>query len=114
MKFAVDTNVLAYAEGADGPERRQLALDLLERLPPEYTGVPVQALGELFRVLVGKMGRSPAEARAAVLHWGDTFPLLETSGAVLLGAADLVSCHRDSRHNSRAGHPGWRRCSLLT
>ncbi len=25
----------------------------------------------------------------------------------------LVSCPRGSRHNSRAGHPGWRRCSSL-
>jgi hypothetical protein len=26
----------------------------------------------------------------------------------------LVSRPRDSRHNSRAGHPGWLRCSSLT
>ena len=25
-----------------------------------------------------------------------------------------MSCHRDSSHNSRAGHPGWLRCSSLT
>ena len=28
--------------------------------------------------------------------------------------ATLVSRIRDSSHNSRAGHPGWRRCSSLT
>src|SRR5437773_514467 len=26
----------------------------------------------------------------------------------------LVSCNSDSSHNSRAGHPGWLRCSSLT
>jgi predicted nucleic acid-binding protein len=93
MRFALDTNVLAYAEGVNGPEKKRLALDLVERLPPELTGVPVQALGELFRVLVGKAARSPANARAAILHWGDAFPLIETSGAVLLGAADLAVDH---------------------
>lgn len=94
MRFALDTNVLLYAEGANGPGKEQAALDLVARLPPELTGVPVQALGELFRVLVGKAGRSPEKARAAVLHWGDAFPLIETSSAVLLGAADLAVDHR--------------------
>lgn len=93
MRFAIDTNVLVYAEGANGPGKEQAARDLVARLPPELTGVPVQALGELFRVLVRKAKRSPADARSAVLHWGDTFPLIETSGAVLLGAADLAVDH---------------------
>jgi predicted nucleic acid-binding protein len=56
----------------------------------------VQILGELFTVLVKKAGRAPSAARAAMLSWGDTFPLVETSASVLLSAADLVTDHKFS------------------
>ena len=75
MRVALDTNVLAYAEGIDGPERRDTALDLVQRLQQEATVIPVQVLGELFNVLVRKAGRSRADARDALLSWRDTFPL---------------------------------------
>jgi len=93
MRFALDTNLFVYAEGANEPKKTRLALALLERLPPDVTGVSVQALAELFRVLVRKAAYSPARARAAVLRWGDTFPLIETSDAVMLGAMDLAVDH---------------------
>lgn len=95
IKVAVDTNVLAYAEDMNGPVMKQAALDLLEtQLPHESTMVSVLALGELFRILVRKAGRSAAEARAAVLTWGDAFPLIETSPTIVLAAMDLAVDHR--------------------
>lgn len=95
IKVAVDTNVLAYAEDMNGPVMKKAALDLLEtQLPPEWTMISVQALGELFRILVRKAGRSAAEARAAVLTWGDAFPLIETSPTIVLAAMDLAVDHR--------------------
>ena len=48
MKAALDTNILAYAEGANGAAMRDKAMDLLERLPPGAIVLPVQILGELF------------------------------------------------------------------
>jgi predicted nucleic acid-binding protein len=54
MRVALDTNVLAYAAGVNELERRDVALDLLGRLDERDTLLPVQVLGELFRVLVGK------------------------------------------------------------
>jgi predicted nucleic acid-binding protein len=54
MRIAIDTNILAYAEGVGDVARRDSALDLLKRLPPEIIIIPVQVLGELFRVLTGK------------------------------------------------------------
>ncbi|MBV9757573.1 MAG: PIN domain-containing protein [Alphaproteobacteria bacterium] len=93
MKVALDTNVLAYAEGVNGAARQPDALALLERLPAGSALVPVQVLGELFNVLVRKAGRSPAQARAAVLGWRDAFPLIATSSAVLVAAADLAADH---------------------
>ena len=63
MNVALDTNLLAYAEGVNGADRKRAALDLIERLPPETTLLPVQALGELFAVLV-KEGPPLAVGRA--------------------------------------------------
>lgn len=93
MRLALDTNVLAYAEGVNGAPRRRSTLDLIAKLPDDSTFLPVQVLGELFHVLVRKAGRSPDHARTAVLSWHDAFPLIETSPAVLLAATDLATDH---------------------
>jgi predicted nucleic acid-binding protein len=93
MRVALDTNILVYAEGVNGIPMKELALKLVEKLPEGTTVLPVQTLGELFNVLVRKAGRSPANARAAILSWRDAFPLIETSATVILGAADLATDH---------------------
>ncbi len=90
MRIALDTNILAYAEGVNGSARKKTAIQLIARLPESSTFVPVQVLGELFRVLVGKAGFSATQARAAILGWQDSFPLIETSPAILLAATDLA------------------------
>jgi predicted nucleic acid-binding protein len=79
LKVALDTNVLAYAEGVNDAEKRNIALDLIGDFPQEAIVVPVQALGELFNVLVRKAGRSRAGAGDALLAWRDTFPIIETT-----------------------------------
>lgn len=94
MRVAFDTNVLAYAEGLDDPPKQKAALALIERLSKNSVVIPVQVLGELFHVLVRKAGRSTMEARAAILGWRDAFPLVETSPAIMLAAADLATDHR--------------------
>lgn len=93
MRLALDTNVLAYAEGVNGTPRKKAALDIIEKLPEDSTFLPVQVLGELFHVLVRKAGRPPERARTAILSWQDAFPLIETSPAVLLAATDLATHH---------------------
>ncbi len=94
MRVAFDTNVLAYAEGTNGVERRDAAVAVIRRLPQEGAVIPVQVLGELFNVLVRKGGRSRRDARDALLSWRDTFPVVETSPEVLLSAADLAADHQ--------------------
>ena len=93
MRIALDTNVLAYAEGANGALMRDKALKLIERLPPEAIVLPAQTLGELFNVLVRKAKRRPGRARTAVLSWRDAYAVGETSAAVIVGATDLASDH---------------------
>ncbi|KZD12140.1 PIN domain-containing protein [Oceanibaculum pacificum] len=94
MKVALDTNILVYAEGLNGAEKRDIALSTLRRLPQEETIVPVQVLGELFQVLVRKAGRTRSEARDALLSWRDAYPTVATSPEIMLAAADLATDHR--------------------
>jgi len=94
VRVAIDTNVLAYAEGVNGAERRATCLDLFRRLPQELVVVPVQVLGELFNVLVRKAGKSRSDARDALLSWRDAFPVVETSPEVMLTAFDLATDHQ--------------------
>lgn len=91
VTVALDTNVLAYAEGVNDTGKKAVALTLLHARPPESTLIPVQSLGELFSVLVRKAGRSKARAQRAVLTWGDAFPLIETSREVVLMAMNLAA-----------------------
>jgi predicted nucleic acid-binding protein len=81
MRIALETNVLAYAEGANGAAMRDSALEVIERLPRERIVLPVQTLGELFNVLVRTARRRPARA-----DWSDAFPVTETTAALMFAA----------------------------
>lgn len=94
MRVALDTNILAYAEGVNGAALKRKALELVERMPEGAALLPVQTLGELFSVLVRKAGRAPRKARTAILSWRDAFPVIETSAEVMLAAADLATDHQ--------------------
>lgn len=94
MRVALDTNILAYAEGVNGAARKADALGVIQRLPGDSVTLPVQALGELFQLLVRKANRTAAQARDAMLGWRDAFPLIETSEDVMVGAAELSATHR--------------------
>jgi len=92
-RIALDTNILAYVEGVNGAEAKQPAAELIRKLPESSTFLPVQVLGELFRVLLRKARWPAPRAKLAVLSWQDTFPLIETSPSVLLAALDLAADH---------------------
>src|ERR1700693_1733060 len=85
MRVALDTNILAYAEGVNGAVRKKAALNIIEKLPGETTFLPVQVLGELFQVLTRKAERSPPQARAATHHLG-------IWDSVILSAAAAAGC----------------------
>jgi len=114
VRVALDTNVMAYAEGVDDDRMQAIAMELVLKLPSGSTILPIQTLGELFNVLVRKGGRSRDAARAAVLKWRDGFPVIETSAAIMLAATDLAVDHRlniwDSVILSAASQAG---CRLL-
>ncbi len=94
MRIALDTNILVYAEGVNGADRKQTALEILRGSASEEVMLPVQALGELFVVLTRKAGRPAADARAAALAWSDSYPLIGTTPSVMLEAMEIVTTHR--------------------
>jgi predicted nucleic acid-binding protein len=93
VKVALDTNILAYAEGVDSAEKRDTVLELLSNIPREAAIVPIQVLGELYNVLVRKAGRSRKVARDTLLSWRDAYPVAGTTPDVMLMAADLAADH---------------------
>jgi predicted nucleic acid-binding protein len=90
MRVAIDTNILAYAEGLGDDVRCSAALQLIEQLPVASVVLPAQTLGELTRVLTGKARRFPRAAREAVLGWADSFEVADSSWTAFQAALDLV------------------------
>lgn len=93
MRIALDTNVLAYAEGVGDEPRCRAARDTIAALPAMNVLIPAQALGELHRVLTGKAGRKAAEVREAMLGWADAFEVGDSTWRAMESAFDLVADH---------------------
>lgn len=96
MRLALDSNVLAYAEGVNGASMQNAALDLVAKLNTNTTFLPVQVLGELFNILVRKARLSRDKAAAVLLLWQDAFPSIETSQEVMVTAIGLACRHQIS------------------
>ncbi|TAG81071.1 MAG: PIN domain-containing protein [Betaproteobacteria bacterium] len=94
MRIAIDTNVLAYAEGVGDAKRCKKAAELVSALDVASVVLPAQVLGELYSVLTRKASRSANDARDAVLSWGDAFDVADSTHAAITAACDLASTHR--------------------
>lgn len=93
MRIALDTNILAYAEGIGDDERCGKAFSLIEHLPSDRVLLPAQTLGDLFRVLNNKAKRNIEEIRDAILSWSDSFEVLDSSWTSFQAAFDLATFH---------------------
>jgi predicted nucleic acid-binding protein len=94
MRVALDTNILAYAEGLGDELRCSMALQLVEQLHSAEVVLPAQTLGELSRVLTGKAKRTPSQTREAVLGWADSFEVADSSWFAFQAALDLTVDHQ--------------------
>jgi predicted nucleic acid-binding protein len=94
MRAALDTNILVYAEGAGDSLRVSASRELLDSALAADLVIPVQCLGELFRVLTGKAGRSREQAQISVLSWMDAFEIGDTTADAWRGAMDLCVAHQ--------------------
>jgi predicted nucleic acid-binding protein len=114
VRVALDTNILASAEGVNDDVRKQAAIGLIRGLPPDAVVLPAQVIAELFQVLLRKARFTAADARAAIVSWCNYFPIVETSQSVLLGAAEIAATHHlsfwDGLVLASAAESG---CSLL-
>jgi predicted nucleic acid-binding protein len=100
VRVALDTNILVYAEGVNGEDRKQRAHRILTDTTAEDLVLPAQALAELFTVLTSKAHWPAAKARAAVLNWHDACLVADTTSDVLLEAMDLSTMHQYSLWDS--------------
>lgn len=94
MRVAFDISILVYAETVDDKVRHRASLDLLRRIRRHSIVVPVQVLGELFRVLTRKGKCPPARARSIVAKWQSATTQIGTSPETLESACDLAVQHR--------------------
>jgi predicted nucleic acid-binding protein len=62
----LDTNILVYAVDADEPEKRGLALRLLERLDPGRLVVSTQVLAEFYVVVTASFANGSPRLRPAI------------------------------------------------
>lgn len=94
MRLALDTNILAYAEGLGDADRCAQARHWVARVAQTEAVLPTQVLGELQRVLVIKARRTASDARTAVLSWADAFEVAESNWAAMQAALDLCTDHQ--------------------
>jgi predicted nucleic acid-binding protein len=89
MRYALDTNILVYAEGFDDASKQKVARRVLVNLPVGQVYVSVNVLGALYNVLT-RRGFSRSKAHAAVASWQKSFFLQATSEALLFSALDIA------------------------
>jgi predicted nucleic acid-binding protein len=94
MRMALDTNILAYAEGLGDELRCSKALQLIGQLSERDVILPAQILGELTKVLIGKAKRTPSDTRDAVLGWADSFEVADSTWPAFQAAFDLIADHQ--------------------
>ena len=94
MRIAIDTNILVYAAGADDVERQQKASDFLAAIADHQRFVPVQVLGEFYRVLRRKFRQTSGQANSMLARQRLGVTLIETSESALEGALELCQLHQ--------------------
>jgi predicted nucleic acid-binding protein len=86
VRVALDTNILAYAEGLGNAARCCAAKELIGQ-PPGHNGRACAGL-------TTKAKRSPAETRAAVLAWANSYAVADSTWPSLVAALDLTVDHQ--------------------
>ena len=93
VKFALDTNVIVYAEGVDDTVRQASALQILSGVPRDLLFISVQVVGELFNVLTKRqVPRLQALERA--LYWKRTLSVVDTTQVLMDASLELANEHR--------------------
>ncbi|MGH9412468.1 MAG: PIN domain-containing protein [Terriglobales bacterium] len=92
MIAALDTNLLAYAEGVNGLVRQREARQIIDGAADRIV-LPAIVLAELFHVLTRKGRRTHEQAHVAAQKWRSGYPVVEND-RWLNAALDLAAAHR--------------------
>lgn len=93
MRFAVDSNILIYAEGADDPEKCNRALFAIEQIGRHNILLPAQTLGETLRWMIRKAKFSRKDAVTRIGAWIESCEPLGVTTAAFREALALVDGH---------------------
>lgn len=93
MRTAVDTNILAYAEGVNGPALQAQAQGAMQLFDTRDLVIPAQALGELFLVLCRRAGLSKAEAALIIQRYRLVYDVAYASEAAWSAAFGIAATH---------------------
>jgi predicted nucleic acid-binding protein len=97
LRFALDTNILIYAErlgfAPSDAAKEVTARRLLGAATDDEIVLPRQVLAEFQRVLVRKAGLAAGPACDRVALWAARGELVDTNGAVFDAALELASDH---------------------
>lgn len=114
MKVALDTNVIAKAEGLHDDDMRLKAKQVIEAIGPHRIVVPIQALNELAFLLFKKLRRPRNDVGVTITIWMETYGTIDTTQSVFRDALSLSALHKlqifDAVVLSSAAQAG---CSLL-
>lgn len=94
MKVALDTNVLAKAEGVHDDVLRLRAKEVIEAIGPDRIVVPIQALNELAFLLFKKLRRSRSDVGVTITVWMETYSTIDTTHSVFRDAIALSALHK--------------------
>ena len=90
-RFALDSNILIYAEGAQDEVKREVAITLVNRLGPGAALLPLQAAGETLRWLMTRGRLKRREAVDRVKAWTARCNLLPMTSGTFDQALELIN-----------------------
>jgi predicted nucleic acid-binding protein len=93
VRLAVDTNVLVYAEGQEAQAKTATARRLLA-LRQLSVAVPVQVLGEFFRVMTGRYLWTREKAQESISVFRQALETPPTTATAFDAAVALAATHR--------------------
>jgi predicted nucleic acid-binding protein len=94
VRYALDTNIILYAEGMNDGLRQEIADRLIAAVGVPQLLVPLQAIGEAITALMRKRKLSAHRAAAMIAPWFHGARTQETTRKVIEGAIELATLHK--------------------
>jgi predicted nucleic acid-binding protein len=94
IRFALDSNILIYAEGGNDTHRRDLSHKIIGSVVPNQVLIPIQSASETMNWLIKKAKLDANIAAQKVNWWIEKFPTQSTSVEVFEGSTELCIAHQ--------------------